>query len=127
MNKEEIKTKALRILVNHIGEANAISMPELYKAVFEKEYTNKISDTRPIRYVIRSLRAEGLPICSTMSGTGGYYLASAGSELQEFVRRMEKRAIRSLAIICKIKKISLPDYLGQLRLAIQGDTDENCS
>jgi len=122
MKKETIDTpearaRLLTVLTRHIGEANAISMGELYEAVFEKTWKNKVNDTRKIRALINKMRSEGVAICSTTDqNRGGYYLASAGSEVNDYTRRLERRALKILWRISKIRKISLPELLGQMRL-----------
>lgn len=101
----------------HIGETNAISMGELYERVFEEKWRNKVNDTRKIRSLINKLCSEGIAVCSTTNqNNGGYYLAAAGSEVNDYLRRLERRALRILWRISKIKKISLPELLGQMRL-----------
>lgn len=113
----ETRAKLLSILTMHIGETNAISMGELYERVFEEKWRNKVNDTRKIRSLINKLRSEGIAVCSTTNqNNGGYYLAAAGSEVNDYLRRLERRALRILWRISKIKKISLPELLGQMRL-----------
>jgi hypothetical protein len=117
---EMYKYKTLSILADHSGEHRAIGMAELYEAVFEKEWSNRINDTRRLRTVITSMRNEGVPICSVSNRNGGgYYLASAGSELTEYLRRGEIRALKILARNARIKKIALPEYLGQMKLNME--------
>jgi len=119
-NVELFKYKTLTALADHMGEVNTIGMAELYEAVFEKEWSNRINDTRRLRSVITSMRSEGIPICSvSTSNGGGYYLASAGSELTDYLRRAEHRALKILARNARIKKIALPEYLGQMKLNME--------
>ncbi len=121
---ERLKTPTLAELTNHIGEFNAIGMAELYKAVTGESWDNRINDTRAIRRVITALRREGVPICSSAAQNGGgYYLAAAGSELRGYLRRQKLRALKILARNAKIQKTSLPNYLGQLRLEMEGGDD----
>ncbi|HAR98535.1 MAG TPA: hypothetical protein DCS11_06550 [Syntrophus sp. (in: bacteria)] len=117
---EARRTRVLTILASHIGSYNAIGMGELYEAVFDRPWTDRISDTRALRKVVTDLRAEGVPICSSAAQEGGgYYLAAAGSELANYLRRSEIRALKILKRNARIKKISLPDYLGQMRLNME--------
>ncbi|HBE45719.1 MAG TPA: hypothetical protein DDW17_09855 [Deltaproteobacteria bacterium] len=117
MDTHNKETRLLTELTKHIGESNAIGMGELYEIVFEKPWKNKINDTRMLRTLVTSLRAEGIAICSSSdAGNGGYYLASAGSEINDYLRRLERRALKILARVSKIKMITLPEYLGQMRL-----------
>lgn len=107
-------------MMDHIGRQNAIGMAELYEIICGREWTNRINDTREIRKLITALRNEGRPICSISNRNGGgYYLAAAGSELEEYLKNNERRALRILARNSKIKKVALPEYLGQVRLALE--------
>ena len=111
-------------LTSHIGEANAIGMAELHETVFDRPWHNRINDTRDLRHLITDLRAEGVPICSTTSQDGGgYYLAAAGSELVDYIRRAERRALSILKRNARIKKITLPNYLGQIKLGMEVGDD----
>ncbi len=58
---EARRTRVLTILASHIGSYNAIGMGELYEAVFDRPWTDRISDTRALRKVVTDLRAEGVP------------------------------------------------------------------
>jgi hypothetical protein len=120
-----LRSGVLAALASHIGAHNAIGMGELYEVVFARPCENRISDTRALRKVITDLRAEGVPICSSAAQEGGgYYLAAAGSELAHYLRRSEIRALKILKRNARIKKISLPDYLGQMRLNMEAGDGE---
>lgn len=122
----ERRTKLLTEMTKHVGEANAISMAEMYELVYGKAWKNKITDTRSIRFLITALRDEGVAICSTSDAAyGGYYLAAAGSEIHDYLRRMERRALKILYRISKIKRITLPEYLGQMRLHMSVQHEEH--
>ncbi len=121
----ENRSRMLAELTSHVGEPNAISMAGLYEAVFDRPWEHRINDTRALRRLITAMRAEGVPICSvSTSSGGGYYLAAAGSELANYLRRSERRALLILQRNSKIKRISLPNYLGQLKLNMEGDHGE---
>ena len=122
MGESERRNAILSALASHIGAANAIGMGELYELVYGEGWENRINDTRALRKLITDLRAEGVPICSDASSDGGgYYLAAAGSELAGYLRRSERRALLILMRNARIKKISLPDYLGQMKLNMEGE------
>lgn len=124
----ENRVRILGKLAEHIGAHNAIGMAELYEAVFGRPWSHKINDTRALRILITILRDEGVPICSlsTTSG-GGYYLAAVGSELADFLRRGERRALSILARNARIKKVSLPNYLGQIKLNMESGHEEKAA
>lgn len=123
--REARRARVMTIMAGHIGSHNAIGMGELYEEVFGEPWEHRINDTRALREVITDLRAEGVPICSAADRAGGgYYLAAAGSELQDYLRRSERRALKILKRNARIKRISLPNYLGQIRLQMEGDHGE---
>ena len=118
---EDYKYKLMLELSRHIGKPNAISMVKLYKAVYGKEPKDHISGTRQLRKLITELRREGAAICSTTEKDGGgYYLASAGSELEEYCKRLRKRALKALSIEAKLRKVTLPELVGQIKLNLEG-------
>lgn len=116
--RDEIyKSKLLMLLMQHIGSANAIGMGELYQAVYGDSWRHRINDTRNLRHLITALRRDGVPICSRASCTsGGYWVASASSELAEYCQRIRSRAVKALALECRIRKISMAELVGQLSL-----------
>jgi len=123
---EQYKARILAKLTGHIGEFNAIGMAELYEAVFGGTWSNRINDTRQLRTLVTELRDEGIAICSVSSQDGGgYYLAAAGSELADYIRRDERRALRILKRLATIKKTSLPNYLGQIKINMEGEHEKN--
>ncbi len=117
---ESRKSRLKDELMEHIGRQNAIGMAELYELIYGESWENRINDTRGIRKLITELRNEGRPICSISNRNGGgYYLAAAGSELENYLQANERRALRVLARNSRIKKIALPEYLGQVRLSLE--------
>ena len=124
VNSDEYRHRLLAELTSHIGEMNAIGMPALYQAVFNRPWSDRINDTRHIRKLVTTMREEGVPICSSASNGGGYYLAAAGSELEAYLRRDKFRALRILKRDAAILKISLPNYLGQLKMETEDGKNE---
>ena len=124
-NADIYRHKLLAELSGRISEPNAISMTALFEVVYDRTWFNRVNDTRDIRKLITELRDEGIPICSSSSQVGGgYFLAAAGSELANYLRKTERRALLILMRNSKIKKISLPNYLGQLKLGMEGTYSE---
>jgi hypothetical protein len=65
------------------------------------------------------LRKEGLPICSVADQNGGgYYLASASSDAEDYLRRLRHQALKKLAMEARIRKVALPELLGQISVAL---------
>lgn len=115
-NRERLYNK----LSTHIGKHNAISMTALFEEVFNLPWENRVNDTRPIRRLVKILQYRGVPICSTTQRDGGgYYLPAAGSETVDFLRKKERHALTELKTIAAIKKTSLPNYLGQLKIEME--------
>ncbi|MFA5075620.1 MAG: hypothetical protein WC436_05985 [Candidatus Babeliales bacterium] len=123
VDSDECRHRLLAELTSHIGEMNAIGMPALYQAVFDRPWSDRINDTRRVRKLITIMRGEGVPICSSASNGGGYYLAAAGSELAAYLRRDKFRALRILKRDAAILKISLPNYLGQLKMETEAGNE----
>lgn len=121
MKKEE-RDKYLSLLksvmMDHVGSNRKIGMGELYERIFGRRWANRINDTRDVRNLIEALqREEGLRICSD---AGGYWLAASGSELEAYLERQRKRALKILAKEAKIRRVELPALLGQLALDFGG-------
>jgi hypothetical protein len=119
--KKLYKERLLMEMPHHFGKSRAIGMGELYQLIFGEAWAHRINDTRRLRKLITELRREdGLPICSLPANSGGgYYYASAGSELAEFCETLRRRALKILAMEAKIRKISLAELVGQLRLDLE--------
>jgi hypothetical protein len=117
--------RLLKVLGHHPGENRAIGAGQLYEAVYGKPWRDKIRDTRQLRQLITDLRNDGYPICSTSSAEGGgYYLASAGSELDTHCRRLHSRAMKLLAMEARLRKVALPALVGQISMALARETGE---
>jgi hypothetical protein len=123
IDTDENRNRLLTELSNHIGEVNAVSMTKLYETVFDRPWNDRVNDTRPLRKLIELMRDEGIPICSaTSKHGGGYYIAAAGSEQAEYLRRDKYRALRILHRDAKMLKTTLPNYLGQLKIETEAGT-----
>jgi len=96
----------LSVLSRHIGAGNGISMRELEQQL----------DLLPrqIRTHISDLRAEGHAICGHPKE--GYFIAETPEELQHTCEFLRSRAMHSLTLESKLRKISLQDLIGQLHL-----------
>jgi len=123
-DQEQYKARALAILTRHIGEEKAIDMGELYRRVYDREWKNKINDTRKLRTLITTLRYEGCLIGSTRSKRGGgYYIARSSSELNDFFDRRTHEALKILGLVSNMKHIGLGEMLGQMALNLRtGET-----
>lgn len=118
MTFDEAKARLFEALFDHVGKENAVGADVLYVEVYGEKVPHKINDTKPLRKLITALRNQGKAIASVCSANGGgYYRPRAGSELDEYCRRMlHMPALRKLAMEAKIRKVSLPELIGQMSL-----------
>ena len=118
---ENLEARLLAVMTRHVGRSRAIGMDRLHAEVYGDDPKSKINGTRGLRKIITRLRAEGVPILSVSSTAGGgYYLASAGSELDVYLGRLRRRALGILAIEARIRKTSVGELLGQMQLNLEG-------
>lgn len=112
-----IKDRLKTVLMQHVGASRKIGMGELYERVFCEGYQHRINDTRVLRKLITELRHEGIAICSKKSRSGGgYWLASAGSELDDYCEDLKVEALKKLAIVSKLRRTTLPALIGQMQM-----------
>lgn len=126
MMMAEVKSKVLVILTRHVGLEKAIGMGELYQEVFGGIWRNRINDTRVLRKVITALRYEGSLIGETRSHVGGgYYLARSAHELGTWFQRREHEWLKKAAMLARMKRQSLNEYLGQKSLGLAAGSKEH--
>ncbi|MCD8491011.1 MAG: hypothetical protein LRY51_03450, partial [Geovibrio sp.] len=94
ITKEELKNRLSTVLMRHIGKSKAVSMGMLYREVYGEDPKNQVNDTRRLREAVTTLRREGIPVCS--SAAAGFWLASAGSELERYCGALRRSALRKL-------------------------------
>jgi len=108
------RAAVLHSLSRHIGKTSGVTAKELVADITWQAASE--AECRRLRQVIESLRREGQHICGHPSS--GYFIASNEAELNESCLFLYNRAMTSLSQISAMKKISLPDIAGQLRLNI---------
>lgn len=116
ITKEELKNRLSTVLMRHIGKSKAVSMGMLYREVYGEDPKNQVNDTRRLREAVTTLRREGIPVCS--SAAAGFWLASAGSELERYCAALRRSALRKLKMESELRKTSLPALLGEIQLGI---------
>ena len=109
--KQRRITRILMIMSGHVGQDNKVGMGEFYEQVFEKTYAHRINDTRPLRKLIDELQNDGSPI---LSDGDGYWWAATPSELERYCVRRRGSALRILKKESNMRKISMPELVGQL-------------
>ncbi len=101
------KTALLNLLARHQGAAHGIKARDLAAQLGVPP--------RRLRLLISRCRDEdGVAICGHPST--GYYMACTPDELAASCAFLEHRALHSLRLLSRMKKVSLPDLLGQLKI-----------
>lgn len=98
--------KVLTLLQKHVGRENGMRAEMIAKLLDLPE--------RAVRKHITGLREEGIALCGTPQD--GYYIASTPEEIEETCRFLRSRAMHSLHLESRLRKIPLPDLIGQMHL-----------
>ncbi|MFH1139926.1 MAG: hypothetical protein V1816_27925 [Pseudomonadota bacterium] len=115
MRENEAQARLLSALSRHVGVEKALGMAELFELVFNRQVKHRINDTRRLRTLITRLRLDGAAIASvTRPDGGGYYLAAAGSELEDYLSRLHRRGLAALRLEACLRKISLTELLSRV-------------
>jgi len=104
----------LAVLQTCVGEAHGATAEQLVLAITGRHSS---ADQRRLRKVIEALRTAGHRICAHPSR--GYYMAATDEELTRACSFLRERAMTSLRQECAMKRVSLPDLLGQLGLPLE--------
>ncbi len=96
----------LNVLAGHYGRHLGISVEAL---AHDLETT-----ARHVRTLVTELRLQGIPVCGTPRD--GYYIANTPEELESTCAFLRSRAMHSLVLEARLRKLPLPDLLGQLKL-----------
>ena len=105
------KQQVLIALFRHIGRGNGTSARELVIEICGRSST---ASERTLREAIVQLRLDGHHVCGHPNH--GYYLAKDDAELDATCTFLYDRAMTSLTQISAMKRVSLPDLRGQLKL-----------
>ncbi|MDD5176789.1 MAG: hypothetical protein PHQ05_10245 [Sterolibacterium sp.] len=90
----------------HIGRERGITARHLCARLNVPE--------RQVRTLVSEARENGYGICGTPRD--GYYIAANAEELEETCQFLRHRAMHSLTLESRLRKVSLVDLVGQLRL-----------
>ncbi len=95
----------LRVLRHHVGASKGVGVRQL-------ALQTHLNDRR-VRHIISDLREAGYSICATPKS--GYFMASSNEELETCCRFLRRRAMHSLRLEARLRKLALPDLIHQLR------------
>ena len=102
----------LKVLSRHIGRTQGLHVGEL---VFELTYTaSNAALERQVREAVTALRIQGHHVCGHPAT--GYFIAAMPEDLDATCEFLYDRAMTSLKQVAAMKRVSLPDLRGQLRL-----------
>lgn len=100
------KNQLLAILSSHIGRGRGITANNLAELLS--------TYARQVRMLITELRMDGVAVCGTPET--GYYIAADADELEETCQFLRSRAMHSLGLEARLRKVPLADLLGQMHL-----------
>lgn len=99
-------SQLLSVLSRHIGKGNGIGVKQLAQQLG--------IEPRQVRKHISELRDDGHAVCGTPKD--GYYIAATPEELEHTCQFLHTRALHSLTLESRLRKIPLSDLIGQLHL-----------
>ena len=99
-------SQLLNVLTRHIGKGNGIGVKALATQLDTTE--------RHVLTLTSELREDGHAVCGTP--VDGYYIAATPEELQNTCEFLRSRAMHSLTLESRLRRIPLTDLLGQLHL-----------
>lgn len=103
---EQVAALVQLLATRHAGQANGIGAEPLAAQLSVSE--------RVLRMLITAAREDGVAISATPDT--GYYMAQTPHELEHCCQFLRSRAMRSLHLEAQLRRIPLPDLLGQLHL-----------
>jgi biotin operon repressor len=71
---------------------------------------------RDVRQAVSDLREDGVPVAATPAT--GYYIAQTADEVDECCQFLRRRAMHSLRLESRLRKVALPELLGQISLDV---------
>ncbi|MBI2313550.1 MAG: hypothetical protein HYU77_13705 [Betaproteobacteria bacterium] len=107
------RDQVLAVLSRHVGAERGIHVEALVREVTGDLLPDPVAERR-LRAIISELREEGIAVCGHPST--GYYIAETAEELEASCQFLRSRAMHSLVLEARLRKIPLPDLLGQLKL-----------
>lgn len=106
MSGARTRAQVITALARHIGAERGITAQELAEELG--------LSARELRRHISELREEGVAVCGHPQT--GYFIARDDSELEGTCAFLRSRALHSLRLESRLRRIPLEDLIGQLRL-----------
>lgn len=103
----------LRVMQLHIGAENGASVRQIVQEI-RLDLVPVPGAERQVRKIVEELRREGEHICA--HPTRGYFMARTAKELEETCEYLTHRAMTTLTQVSGMKRVSVPDLVGQMRL-----------
>lgn len=69
---------------------------------------------RHVRTLVTQLREDGVAVCGKPSD--GYFVAREPGEVEDTCQFLRARALKSLQLEARLRRVPLPELIGQLRL-----------
>jgi len=107
------RDRVLAALSRHVGKVNGRTIEKL-TAEITGEPASTERDERRVRKIVSELREQGIAVCAHPAT--GYFIAENAGELEDCCLFLRERALHSLRLESRLRKITLPELLGQLRI-----------
>lgn len=112
---DPLEAQVLRFLRVRRGRGQAVRVPDLASLA-------GISP-RSVQDIVHRLRVQhGAPIASAAGRPAGYYIPETPEEIEQFYHEQKSKALGTLAAAAAVKRMALPELLGQLALEVQTPT-----
>lgn len=105
--------QVLTELSHHIGQANGIHVANLVQRITGQLLCAEHLERR-VRQIVTELRMDGAHICG--HPTSGYYMAESAAELEQTCAFLRSRAMSSLVLESRMRRIGMAELLGQITL-----------
>lgn len=102
------------LMYKHRGRSRGATVRQLVEALTGDRSTPAME--RHIRHLVVEMRKKGIPICACPSQ--GYYIAASDDELEETCRNLHDRAMTSLQQVAGLRRMALPQLVGQLGIGM---------
>lgn len=107
------RDQVLAALARHVGRDKGVRIQELVYEITGETLRSEGAE-RKVRELVSDLRESGVAICAYPGD--GYYIAASAAELELACAFLRGRAMHSLRLEAQMRRISLGELLGQLRL-----------